>query len=212
MSAEGRRTGPRTRLAYGIVALTFAVTAGCASSGAKHVPTTASGGANDGFTSANGPVYSSVEDLAQASTDVVVGEVLGSLGQEEDDGGVTGAPTLTIEFLRFKVDRVFGARGEQPTDEIIVSWSDLSEGDPPQSGERTVLFLTRAESTNYPGIDSHAAWYMPVSQVDGVWGVTGNTATPRGGNVTALEAGHVPRGSFEADLDAMQRVVMRDMR
>ena len=148
---------------------------------------------------ASGPVYSSVVDLANASTVVVIGTVGKKLRVVNDDGGVKGGTAVPTALFNLSVTRVL--RGDLKVGQtLVLAMLDQSVSNdwetPPKFGDKLVMFLQRRDPGQVPGLGVADPVYVAASGDNAIFTVSG---------VRAISKSHTPiilRGPTPASISA----------
>ncbi len=131
--------------------------------------------------SADMPVYSSLEELADVSDLVVLGTVKGVVARDVDygtenppEGADWGNPVV---FYEFAVIEVVSGELDQDTKTIVVGSIDLDKVQIDEEltalliGQRVLLFL---QDDDAPGITAVEDYYVTVSMDNGVFDIVGD--------------------------------------
>ena len=133
----------------------------------------------------DGPEFESVESLARAADVIAVGLVGQRVGDQVDFGGdpahrdaQSGIP---VAFYEFEPSAVI--KGDLPRTATL-TWLDTDrlysdQQRPIRNGQQLLLFLREETSESAPGIVGISRHFTPIGMDQGVFDVTGASATQR---------------------------------
>jgi hypothetical protein len=162
-----------------------------------------------GGSATDGPVYGSVEALAEQAEVVVRGAVGSERETEIDDGGNEDGRGPEITFHGFEVDDVL-ASSDEPASVMpgVTLALGVTEGSPLPvvEGAEMVLFLDVVTSEDAPGIDTEDLFYVVIGvDAEGAFDVRDGEVIAQSENVRSLAAGDPPADTpFTVSLQELQ--------